>query len=881
MTTLNIEGRTVKVSDDFLSMTPEQQNATVDEIAQSLRISAQPKREGMMPNVNRGIADAAGGLVDFINPFDEPHSLNPFPSGTGSAKTGIKRGMEAIGIDVAENEPQTMGESFARGSGEAAAALFPVAKGLQALKGAGGAVGQFADDAYRALASYVGVGSEVVAGGVSEAARDATREAGGNELTQNLVGMLAPMSIPAAGAAVKGAAGLAGEVSLVGTAARGAAAAVAPYTKMGAKGVATRRMKELAGGEERAAELAARIGGENPLKLTPAQQTGDPNMMGIEALAAEEPNLRVALDNRRTATSEAMRSEFEGAGGDVADAQAFFRQRRAQFKADLEGRVDEALKAADTRLSAIRSRQAESDLSKDAVRAIDNAYSEARLEERDLWAAIDRNTEVPTGRAKQAAETAIAETPFAQRFDIPRAVRDIVENPEVYGDAATVREMHGAYSELRQVSRAERAKPEPNNNLIRIADTVAEAILEDMGAFDGSSVVGRQINEARAFSAQMHEVFDQGAVGRITQRKRSGENRVEPEAALDATVGRGGSQGVADAARISRAGGDPADYAVEQYLASQFNARAFKPTGEFSEAGAKSWLANNRELVARFPSLRKEIDGAVGQRVSAEELSRRVATRIKAAENERLSAMARFTGGQAEQAIRAVFDAQNPTRAARSLVNAARKDTSGKALAGLKAVFSDHLIKSAMKTRGSELTADANALNAALNDPKTASAMRQIFTSEEISRFRYVARELAKSQTEPANVGRSVSGATPPRWLQMAAQIAGAKFGTQMAGGNAGVSLQAAALGSNRVRDMVQRLTADRASQMITDAITDPDLFKALLTQTGSVQSEKRVIPYLLPYIIGGAGAGADEASEAVEGRTQWIIGGVPIQDAE
>ena len=50
------------------------------------RLKGQNARPGVMAQVNRGIADAAGGLVDFINPFDEPHALNPCPEGTGSAR---------------------------------------------------------------------------------------------------------------------------------------------------------------------------------------------------------------------------------------------------------------------------------------------------------------------------------------------------------------------------------------------------------------------------------------------------------------------------------------------------------------------------------------------------------------------------------------------------------------------------------------------------------------------------------------------------------------------------------------------------------------------------------------------------------------------------
>jgi hypothetical protein len=43
MATLNINGRRVKVDDSFLSLSPEQQNATVDEIAQSLGVQQAPE----------------------------------------------------------------------------------------------------------------------------------------------------------------------------------------------------------------------------------------------------------------------------------------------------------------------------------------------------------------------------------------------------------------------------------------------------------------------------------------------------------------------------------------------------------------------------------------------------------------------------------------------------------------------------------------------------------------------------------------------------------------------------------------------------------------------------------------------------------------------
>ena len=55
MATININGRRVKVDDSFLSLSPEQQNATVDEIAASFTTP------GNVANPSQGFTDAMAG----------------------------------------------------------------------------------------------------------------------------------------------------------------------------------------------------------------------------------------------------------------------------------------------------------------------------------------------------------------------------------------------------------------------------------------------------------------------------------------------------------------------------------------------------------------------------------------------------------------------------------------------------------------------------------------------------------------------------------------------------------------------------------------------------------------------------------------------------
>jgi len=128
--TLNIEGRKVKVDKGFLDLSPEEQNETVEEITGSLGV--EPANSGFMAQLNQGIAEGTGGLLDLLNPFDTPAVANVFGSdfSTGSAKTGIENLMDATGIKRAEGEPEGFWPNVSRGAGQAQPApRFPGAAG--------------------------------------------------------------------------------------------------------------------------------------------------------------------------------------------------------------------------------------------------------------------------------------------------------------------------------------------------------------------------------------------------------------------------------------------------------------------------------------------------------------------------------------------------------------------------------------------------------------------------------------------------------------------------------------------------------------------------------------------------------------------------------
>jgi hypothetical protein len=853
MTVIMIEGKKVKVSDDFKSMPPDEQSRVVEEIASQMQIS--PTGGSFMGQVNAGIAESVGGLVDFINPFSRD-VWQDTALGTGSAVEGLKAGMGAIQADVAEGRPQGVVQSFGRGLGQAAGAVIPVAGAARALQGAGGVTGAVAGQIAGPLATKGGVAVEGLAGGISGASGQMAREAGAPEWAAQSVEMLSPMAIPATGAAARGAVNVARQTPVVGAGIRGAEAiarGMMPMTQEGAFSVAKERIQGLAGGTDRAQEMARRIGGENPLGLTPAQQTDDPNMLGLErAAAAENPEIRDRLIARDAAAREEALAQVPGEGGEVRDAKRFFNDRLKSFKADMTNRVDTALQMGDEGIEAVGPRASEIGNATAMTNRIKAELQAQLQQERALWDAVPVTAKVSVAASRDRAERLASELSRATAEDMPPVIRRLLLDEEGgLGEETTVRELHGLYSKLREVERSARAGTNQQRNTARIAGDVAEAILVDLGAVSGGSPAGRAINEARAFSRALHETFDQGAVGRILKRTIDGDEAMTPEAALSRTVGRGGAQAVADAEKIETAAPGAAEE-VTDYLRGRFMDAAMSATGEFTPKQAATWLRQNRELLNRYPDLRAEMTRAVNNRSAAEALSQRAQARIKLADAQ--SPAARFALGQDEKSVLSIIGANDPSDAARRVMATARKDTTGKAVAGVKAAFRDHLIGKAMTPDGMT----GAALSAYLKDKNTLSAMRQVFDGKELARIQRIASDLAKLDASAANVGQVID-APANGIIDMVVRVAAAKVGGAQGGGTMGGSLQTANIAVNRARSFLRNLTNDRARQLLMDAVEDPELFKALLANPRMI-ARKDIQSKLAPYLVGGvAAAGTEE----------------------
>jgi hypothetical protein len=842
--TLSIEGKRVKVDPSFLNLSPEEQEATVEEIAQSMAGG------GFMPNVNQGIAESAGGIIDLLNPFDQPHALNPFGQGTGSAVTGIEQGMDAVGVNRATGDPHGMAENFARGAGNAAGAAPFGGLAAKALSGAGGMIGSIADDASQAMNTLRGTTSEIFAGGGAQAAQGLAEDAGAPEWAQTTAGVLGGATMGAIPGAVRSTPSAIGARKLTGA----VKTAMMPYTNTGGREVARQRMQELAGGADRAGELARRVG-QTEIGLTPAQQTGDPNMLGLEQEAMRRnPNLRSQLDNQADAGQQIATDRVRGMGGDVQDAQAFFETRRAQARQNILGFVDTATQGA-LRPTAKNAEMINSEAVADQIRLAERA---AGQQEKQLWDAVPKGAQVSTFNAKRAAAQLIETTPRAQQGDIPQVARELLgDGGNPLGEYEAVSEMHGLYSKLRETARAARAGNNQQRNMARIADDIAEAILDDLGAGAGQTDVGRTIDAARAFSAEKHQIFSQGVVGKLLKRTLDGDGAINPALTLERSIGRGGPTGAVGADDIMNAAGSKAVPPIEDYLRSRFDRTAFTPEGAFNATGGQRFMRDNAELMQRFPYLRETFDQSLQTQGRAAAASQRGQGVLADMDNPNRSISAAFTQAPTENAADAVFKAKRPTVAAHQLAATARKDPNGQALDGLKGSFADYLIRNSTDANG----LSGEAMRKALQKPETRATFAKVMAPAELRRMDIIAAELTKLRTgrkSAPDIG-GLSPRSPNRLIEMAARIIAARQGAKAGGGSSGASIQTANMASGRVKDMLGNLQNDKAEQLLMDAVRDPDLFRLLLTDPGRVELKPDQLNRLAPYFTGTAAALAVE----------------------
>jgi hypothetical protein len=812
-----------------------------------------PEGPGGMAFLNQRIAQGLGAPVDLANVLmgiDKPF--------LGSES--IQSGMEAIGVRFPEQgaRPQTLVEHVGSGVGTGAGMALPVGGAVSTLsKSARPLVQKVAKSIQDTMVRspwLTGI-SELFAGGGAGVGRKVGEEKyPDNPAVQALFELGFGLGIATAPTVTKT---VLAKTPVIGMAGRAAKKAVVPFTKAGGRERAAARVRGLAEDPE-AAALAIEQGGP----LTPATRTGDRNLMALEkSVLKTDAKLEGRFRQERTETVRNLRREIQemGGGGQISATRQFATSRMDRILSALDARLKQVATLSKQRVSKIEPSRRPMESSAIVREEIEAALKAARVQEKDEWTKIPSDSLVDVNAARAQYSKSLGELSRAQRDTMPSKAKEFLdpESNAKFADKETVKEMHGLYSALREEARAARSAGERNK--ARIADDIADSILDDLGAkADDTTEIGQVFKEAIQFSRLLNQKFHRGAVGRLLGYAREGGAAVPEQLTLQKTTGRLGPAGTVATEEILAATGkspQQTQAAIKEFLRSEFVRKA-APKEVIDSSRAQKFFSENQELLDLFPTLRTELAEA---KSAQDVLATRAATtesRKRGVQSPSTSRAAKFLNTKIDDEIAGILKSDDPQAFATELVRQAAKDQSGEAAKGLKGGFIDFLLqKAARTTRGDDFgeVISGGKLLGALENPKIAKMADVFLSAAEKKRLVKIGQELSlidRSQGQLDAIGKPMAD-FPNTIIHLIGTTLGARSGAQLGAGTSGASLKMSAYLSKLVDRTLGGLTNDTAGALLRDAIDDPDLFAALLRDPTTIGGAKDVNAKLNAWIVG------------------------------
>jgi len=844
-------------------LTIEQQRALALSAARARAAENTPPPEeetgrggGFLPFLYRGAASILGAPVDIANlalgAAGLPVSEKPF-GGSASIESGLARYGRTIGapmVPEAEQKAETGAEYIGRGVGETAGMLIP-----------GYGAARLAAASARPLVSRIGqqvaeapvraplstLAGEMISGAAGGAGRYAAEQAYPGSKIAGTYGELAGGLSPSLAAMLA-------KYGPTGMAYRGARAAMTPFTEAGGEARAGRRLASLVAEPEVAARAA-----EAPSisELTPAQRTQDVRLLALErAVAEKNPAMAKELVDRAAEAQTTLLEEAAKLGGDPAQARAFFQARRERLDNALQALADQAKTRAQERVSALEPGFSKEEASRVVRQEFDKAYDTARRQENDLWRSIPEDVQIDTKPLFARFDELVANTPRTQQQDIPDYARRFLQADKQgnrsLGSMETPAELQGFRGELLAIER--KARDSGDRNQARLARELADATLDTMNSLPD---VSGPYAVARDFSRKLNQTFREGPAGLLTDTT-SGAPSIAPEMTLPRLIGAGGVRGgVAERSLMAATGESaPTKEAVQDYLTRTLRDRVVTSEGRIKPEAATSWMRQNEALLNQYPDVRKYLDDALAAQKRADDLAKAQTTLSREIQSPTETPLGRFLGGDPADAVARIFKAENPAEVAISLRRAAARDTSGNAIAGLRGAFVTDLLAQARTATPEGEVFRGSVILDKLRNPQQRAAYEAVFSPDDMKRLDQIATEftaLERARGSLPSVGTIVDD-TPNKILDYVGRVAGARIGSAMGGHGMAGSLQAASMGSARARDYMRTLTGDRAEKIISRAVTDPELFAALMRQTPSARLQDQGVKRLQAWMAGPAG---------------------------
>lgn len=578
--------------------------------------------------------------------------------------------------------------------------------------------------------------------------------------------------------------------------------------------------------------------------MTPAQLSGVPGLLSLERSLAETTD---SLRNKRLEDLERLntviRDSFRGPG-DVSQTQNAIEATRTHYVNILNERVRVATLKADESIQRSFPNVGEEGANRIARKELEFALKDATKQERELFDLLDPTSITPTTNTQAALKAAKLEAGETGAESIPNyAIRFFSKTnasgekiDSFLGETTTLLEMRNAQSELRRIARNAREGTDPNRNLARIADNLADAITNDLALAQGNSTPADLAN-AINFSREKNTVFSRGSVGKIL-RTGSDSGDVVPEMlTLSRTLGQMGIEGaqatddIVNAAAFAReqagyAGSDNLAGALGSFINNEFISSATR-NGAVDVNLAQTFLRNNQVVLDRFPEVRNAIESAVASGVARDssEILRKAG--INTIDDPDVSKAIILMNKGPKKAFDSILASRNSVLETRKVLEMLGKDENGEALAGLKQAFFDYLINKG--TVGNVIS--GNELAAFIDAPNVRGLIDTLYSAPEKARLYKIVRTAQRVDTA-RTAALSVEGITGDRISRASDAvlgILGAAYGRQVSTTLGGGTIQIPGMTASLFRELGAKGLTNPAKRLIIAALNDEALFREVI----------------------------------------------------
>ncbi len=742
----------------------------------------------------------------------------------------------------------TMGPAIVAGGLRSAAAQLPsqIGTALTRTPGVAGGISQdVAQTAIRSTGKFV-AGETVSAIGAGLASFEAAErfpDSPGIQMMSELIGGFGPAAAAiGTKATIQGSAFVLDRIPFLGTfIVKNARAFVTALTPVGA---ATRAQARVARGTLDPEAAAAKLGRKDILEdapLTEVQKIEEAGLLALEKDIMEAtPELSLRRQEQLTEVNQVIRNAMEEPVRTIPTAKV-----KEYLTSLLDTRLSIAAARADERIAALGTRATREDVNRIAREELVRAKTAARLQEKQLHESIPQDARVPTAAGQEAYIDFELSLSAAERVDIPAVARRLLDpsSDNFLGPTTTVKEIRGLQGKLREDAR--RARSAEKFNRARISDELATALNDDIGNAVGGPEVREPVDVAVAYSRDLNDRFTRGPVGKVLGREGTGGARTPESLTLETTVGARGPRAKVDndalleavrvnvsAENAAKAGFSGNEVAmrghIADFLTDDFRREAVVG-GRIDNKAATRWLNENQDVLSSYPELKRTIDQAI---VSGEGLG--LAERMA---DPKISRAAVFINAPPGKEIERVIATAKPAEAMQELLALARNDPTGVSEEGLKAAFTNFLM------RRSELTGSLDVLDdpfisgaqlaKQLDDPEILDAMKGLYTRTELGRIVKIKNTAIAMDRARAARGSAegVLGDEPAQLVSVLGRVTGAAVGRTIAQFTGGGTVQTPGILVGVARRLMASGVKDPASRLLTDAILDKNegLFRAML----------------------------------------------------